>query len=39
MNPPLLIKPELVDSDVIEIKVMTTPLSVQAKYNLYVKNY
>ena len=39
MNPPLLIKPELVDSDAIEIKVMTTPLSVQAKYNLYVKNY
>ena len=39
MNPPLLIKPELVDSDTIEIKVRTTPLSVQAKYNLYVKNY
>ena len=39
MNPPLLIKPELIDSDVIEIKVRTTPLSVQAKYNLYVKNY
>ena len=39
MNPPLLIKPELVDSDTIEIKVKTTPLSVQAKYNLYVKNY
>ena len=39
MNPPLLIKPELVDSDTIEIKVTTTPLSVQAKYNLYVKNY
>ena len=39
MNPPLLIKPELVDSDEIEIKVRTTPLSVQAKYNLYVKNY
>ena len=39
INPPLLIKPELVDSDQIEIKVRTTPLSVQAKYNLYVKNY
>ena len=39
MNPPLLIKPELIDGDVIEIKVRTTPLSVQAKYNLYVKNY
>ena len=39
MNPPLLIKPELVDSDTIEIKVRTTPLSVQAKYILYVKNY
>ena len=39
MNPPLLIKPELIDSDVIEIKVRTTPLSVQAKYILYVKNY
>ena len=39
MNPPLLIKPELIDSDTIEIKVRTTPLSVQAKYNLYVKNY
>ena len=39
MNPPLLIKPELVDSDTIEIKVRTTPLSVQAKYNLYIKNY
>ena len=39
MNPPLLIKPELADSDTIEIKVRTTPLSVQAKYNLYVKNY
>ena len=39
MNPPLLIKPELIDSDEIEIKVRTTPLSVQAKYNLYVKNY
>ena len=39
INPPLLIKPELVDSDTIEIKVRTTPLSVQAKYNLYVKNY
>lgn len=39
VNPPLLIKPELIDSDTIEIKVRTTPLSVQAKYNLYVKNY
>lgn len=39
MNPPLLIKPELIDSDVMEIKVRTTPLSIQAKYNLYVKNY
>lgn len=39
MNPPLLIKPELVDSDTIEIKVRTTPLSVQAKYILYIKNY
>ena len=39
MNPPLLIKPELVDSDIIKIKVKTTPLSVQAKYNLYVENY
>lgn len=39
MNPPLLIKPELVDGDTIEIKVRTTPLSVQAKYILYVKNY
>ena len=39
MNPPLLIKPELIDSDEIEIKVRTTPLSIQAKYNLYVKNY
>ena len=39
MNPPLLIKPELIDSNTIEIKVRTTPLSVQAKYNLFVKNY
>lgn len=39
INPPLLIKPELVDSDTIEIKVRTTPLSVQAKYILYIKNY
>ncbi len=39
INPPLLIKPELVESDAINIRVKTTPLSVQAKYNLYVENY
>ena len=39
VNPPLLIKPQLIDDNKIKIRVRTTPLSVQAKYSLYVDNY
>ena len=41
VNPPLLIKPQYVNSNnnKITVKVTTTPLSAESKYNLYVDGY
>lgn len=41
VNPPLLIKPQLVNTleNKLRIKVTTTPLSTGCKYNLFVENY
>ena len=41
INPPLLIKPQLVNvnDNRIRVKVTTTPLSAESKYNLYVDGY
>lgn len=44
INPPLLIKPELVfnkgsNDNKIRIKVLTAPVSQEGKYNIYVENY
>ncbi len=41
INPPLLIKPQFVNArdNRLRVKVTTTPLSAECKYNLYVDNY
>ena len=41
VNPPLLIKPQFVNSldNKIRVKVTTTPLSAESKYNIYVDKY
>ena len=41
INPPLLVKPQYVNTldNRLRIKVRTTPLSAESKYNLYVDNY
>ena len=41
INPPLLIKPQLVNvnDNRLRVKVVTTPLSAESKYNLYVDGY
>lgn len=41
INPPLLIKPQLVNvnDNRLRVRVVTTPLSAESKYNLYVPNY
>ena len=41
INPPLLIKPELVygSENKIRVKVITAPLSQEGKYNIFVENY
>ena len=41
INPPLLIKPQLVNvnDNRLRVKVTTTPLSAESKYNLYVAGY
>ena len=41
VNPPLLIKPQFVNTfdNKIRVKVTTTPLSAESKYNIYVDNY
>lgn len=41
VNPPLLIKPQLVNTleNKLRIKVTTTPLSTGCKYNLFVEDY
>ena len=42
INPPLLLKPQLfknINNNQIEIKVTTTPLSMQAKYNISAVGY
>lgn len=41
INPPLLVKPQFVNSNDnrLRVKVTTTPLSAECKYNLYVDNY
>ena len=41
INPPLLIKPQFVNSldNKIRVKVTTTPLSAESKYNIYVDKY
>ena len=41
INPPLLIKPQLVNTNDnrLRVKVTTTPLSAESKYNLYVDGY
>ena len=41
INPPLLIKPQLVNvnDNKLRVKVTTTPLSAESKYNLYVDGY
>ena len=41
INPPLLVKPQYVNTldNRLRIKVRTTPLSSESKYNLYVDNY
>ena len=41
INPPLLIKPQLVNvnDNRLRVKVTTTPLSAESKYNLYVDEY
>ena len=41
INPPLLVKPQYVNSNnnKITVKVTTTPLSAESKYNLYVDGY
>lgn len=41
INPPLLIKPELVktDNNSLVVKVITSPLSMESKYNIFVEGY
>lgn len=41
INPPLLIKPQYVNTldNRLRVKVTTTPLSAECKYNLFVDNY
>ena len=41
INPPLLIKPQLVNvnDNRLRVRVTTTPLSAESKYNLYVPGY
>ena len=41
INPPLLIKPQLVNvnDNRLRVRVTTTPLSAESKYNLYVDGY
>ena len=41
INPPLLIKPQLVNvnDNRLRVRVVTTPLSAESKYNLYVDGY
>ena len=41
INPPLLIKPQLVNvnDNRLRVRVVTTPLSAESKYNLYVPGY
>ena len=41
VNPPLLIKPQFVNSldNKIRVKVRTTPLSAESKYNIFVDKY
>ena len=41
INPPLLIKPQLVNvnDNRLRVRVVTTPLSAESKYNLYVEGY
>ena len=41
INPPILIKPQLVEvnDNRLRVKVTTTPLSSESKYNLYVDGY
>ena len=41
INPPLLVKPQYVNSldNRLRVKVTTTPLSAECKYNLFVDNY
>lgn len=41
INPPLLVKPQYVNSldNRLRVKVTTTPLSAESKYNIFVDNY
>ena len=39
INPPLLIKPQLVNNEKIRLHVYTAPLSQSSKYNIFVQNY
>ena len=40
INPPLLIKPEMIKGEnKIKVKVKTTSISCESKYNIYVENY